>query len=67
VSKLQFYGINGRAKLQLEPYLNNIESSNLRRTTKSNEYFYMGKEADGVPQGSFIGPIAVPYLYQQSP
>jgi hypothetical protein len=57
ISKLQFYGVNGKAKLWLESYLNNRyqrtqilddDSHVIRFTTWE-------KITDGVPQGSVLG------------
>jgi hypothetical protein len=64
MSKLQFYGVNGKAKQWFESYLNNIYIYIYQRTqvldeennqTSSSSW---GKITDGVPR-----PIFDPYLY----
>jgi hypothetical protein len=58
LSKLQFYGVNGKAKLWLESYLNNrYQRVQISDEELNNQSFYMGKITDGVPQGSVLGPL----------
>jgi len=59
LSKLQFYGVNGKAKSWFESYLNNrctriqISDEGLNETSFSE----WEKIIDGVPQGSVLGPL----------
>jgi hypothetical protein len=59
LSKLQFYGVNGKAKLWLQSYLHNryervqISDEQLNQTSLST----CEKITDGVPQGSVLGPL----------
>ena len=59
LSKLPYYGINGKAKLLLESYLQHryqrvqIRNSHLNTTTTSK----WTKIKYGVPQGSILGPL----------
>ena len=59
LSKLQYYGISGKAKLLLESYLQNryqrvhITNSHLNSNTVSK----WTKIKYGVPQGSILGPL----------
>jgi hypothetical protein len=59
LSKLQFYGVNGKAKLWLESYLNNrykrvqISDEELNQTSLST----CEKITDGVSQGSVLSPM----------
>ena len=59
LSKLQFYGVNGKAKSWFESYLNNryvrvqISDEGLNQTSFSAR----GKTNDGVPEGSVLGPL----------
>jgi hypothetical protein len=56
---LEFYGVNGKAKLWFESYLRNryqrvlITSTNL----SLNDFLMWGKIKHGVPQGSILGPL----------
>ncbi len=59
LSKLPYYGINGKAKMLLDSYLQNryqriqIINSHLNTTTTSK----WTKVRHGVPQGSILGPL----------
>jgi len=59
LSKLLYYGINGKAKLLLESYLQN----RYQRVQTTNSYFNSNtvskwtKIKYGVPQGSILGPL----------
>jgi hypothetical protein len=59
MSKLQFYGVNGKIKQWFESYLNNRYQ---RTQILENEFnltgsSLWGKINDGVPQGSVLGPL----------
>jgi len=59
LSKLQFYGVNGKAKTWFDSYLNNrymrvqISDVELNQTSSSA----WEKITDGVPQGLVLGPL----------
>jgi hypothetical protein len=59
MSKLQFSGVSGRAKLWFESYLNNryqrfqVSDEEQNQTSLST----WEKIRDGVPQGSVLGPL----------
>jgi hypothetical protein len=57
MSKLQFYGVNGKAKLWFETYLKNRYQRTQVLSEESNQTSFSscGKITDGVPQGSVLG------------
>ena len=58
LSKLQFYGVNGKAKTWFESYLNNrymrVQISDVGLNEVSSAW---EKITDGVPQGLVLGPL----------
>jgi len=58
LSKLQFYGVNGKAYTCFESYLSNrhmrFQISDVRLNPSPSAW---GKITDGVPQGSVLGPL----------
>jgi hypothetical protein len=61
LSKLQFYGINGKAKKWFESYLSNRYQKIQLLEEESNQISFStwGKITNRVPQG----PVVVPHLY----
>jgi len=59
ISKLQFYGVTGKAKLWLESYFNNRHQRGQLLDEETNHYINSTWEqiTDGVPQGSILGPL----------
>ena len=59
LSKLQFYGVNGKAKSWFESYLNNRYMSVQISDGELNQMSFSAREkiTDGVPQGSVLGPL----------
>jgi hypothetical protein len=59
MSKLQFYGVNGKAKLWFESYLNNRYQRIQVLDEESNQtsLSIWEKITDGVPQGLVLGPL----------
>jgi hypothetical protein len=59
ISKLQFYGVTGKAKLWLESYFNNRCQRVKLLDEETNQYINSTWEqiTDGVPQGSILGPL----------
>jgi hypothetical protein len=59
LSKLQFYGVNGKAKSWLESYLNNRHMRVQISDEGSNQMSFSAWEkiTDGVPHGSDLGPL----------
>jgi len=59
LSKLQFYGVNGKAKSWFESYLNNRYMSVQISDGELNQMSFSAQEkiTDGVPQGSVLGPL----------
>jgi len=66
LSKLQFYGVNGKAKSWFESYLNcrYIRVQILDEELNQTIFSAWEKITDGVPQGLVLRSIAVPYIYQ---
>jgi hypothetical protein len=54
--KLQFYGVNGKAKSWVESYLNNRYQ---RILVLEDELNRTGISTWGVPQGSVLGPLLI--------
>jgi hypothetical protein len=59
LTKLQFYGVNGKAKAWFESYLNNryMGIQNTDEGLNQTISFAWEKITDGIPQGSILGPL----------
>jgi hypothetical protein len=57
MSELQFYAVNGKAKLWFESYLKNIyqRTQILSEELNQTSFSLWGMITDGVPQGSVLG------------
>ena len=58
VSKLEFYGVKGKAKLWFESYFSNrYQRISITNNVLNENYFFTGEEIKhGVLQGSIVGP-----------
>jgi hypothetical protein len=64
LSKLKFYGINGRNFELYQSYLDNRYVRTLIHNGSDNKVSAWTKVKYGGPQGSVLGPLVFSYLYK---